>query len=63
MLTNGRITSNAVDFAKDQRLHLADRKLLAEWAADPRPLWELLRQPPTPQTVLTVLISGIARDP
>ncbi|MFD6181792.1 hypothetical protein [Streptomyces goshikiensis] len=30
MLTNGRIASNAVDFAKDQRLHLVDRKLLAE---------------------------------
>lgn len=29
MLTNGRITSNAVDFAKDQRLHLVDRHVLA----------------------------------
>ncbi|MGW5852360.1 restriction endonuclease [Streptomyces sp. NPDC055254] len=49
MLTNGRITSNAVDFAKDQRLHLVDRKLLAEWAAGSRPLWELLRQIPPPR--------------
>ncbi|MFJ6486394.1 MULTISPECIES: restriction endonuclease [unclassified Streptomyces] len=49
MLTNGRITSNAVDFAKSQRLHLVDRRLLAEWAAGSRPLWELLRQVPPPR--------------
>ncbi|OKK14796.1 restriction endonuclease [Streptomyces sp. CB00455] len=49
MLTNGRITNNAVDFAKDQRLHLVDRKLLAEWAAGSRPLWELLPQIPPPR--------------
>ncbi|MFD5143544.1 restriction endonuclease [Streptomyces sp. NPDC058401] len=48
MLTNGRITSNAVDFAKDQRLHLVDRRVLAEWAAGSRPLWELLRAVPPP---------------
>ncbi|MFD3872853.1 restriction endonuclease [Streptomyces sp. NPDC058623] len=49
MLTDGRTTSNAVDFANVQRLHLVDRTLLAEWAAGPRPLWELLRQIPPPR--------------
>ncbi|MGW6613006.1 restriction endonuclease [Streptomyces erythrochromogenes] len=49
MLTNGRITSNAVDFAQDQRLHLVDRHMLAEWAAGSRPLWELLRAVPAPR--------------
>ncbi|MFD7094060.1 hypothetical protein [Streptomyces xanthophaeus] len=48
MLTSGRIPSNAVDCAKDQRLHLVDRKLLAEWAAGSRPLWALLRPIPPP---------------
>ncbi|MFF3015458.1 restriction endonuclease [Streptomyces sp. NPDC057939] len=49
MLTNGRITGNAVEFAKDQRLHLVDRHVLAQWAAGSRPLWELLRQVPPPR--------------
>lgn len=46
MLTNGRITANAADFAKSQRLHLVDRHLLAEWAGGSRPLWDLLRALP-----------------
>ncbi|MEV6572971.1 restriction endonuclease [Streptomyces sp. NPDC051577] len=46
MLTNGRITANAADFAKSQRLHLVDRHLLAEWAAGSRPLWDYLRALP-----------------
>ncbi|WP_369780640.1 restriction endonuclease [Streptomyces sp. R33] len=49
MLTNGRITSNAVDFARSQCLHLVDRKVLAEWASGSRPLWELLRAVPPPR--------------
>ncbi|MFD9271323.1 restriction endonuclease [Streptomyces goshikiensis] len=40
MLTNGRITANAADFAKSQRLHLV------EWASGSRPLWEPLRALP-----------------
>ncbi|WP_202203441.1 restriction endonuclease [Streptomyces spororaveus] len=39
MLTNGRITANAAQFAKSQRLHLVDRHLLAEWAGGSHPLW------------------------
>ncbi|MFE2288654.1 restriction endonuclease [Streptomyces sp. NPDC059443] len=46
MLTNGRITDNAVRFAKSQRLHLVDRHLLADWASGSRPLWDLLRALP-----------------
>ncbi|WP_405715483.1 restriction endonuclease [Streptomyces xanthophaeus] len=49
MLTNGRITSNAVDFARSQHLHLVDRRILAEWAGGSRPLWELLRAVPPPR--------------
>ncbi|THA45042.1 restriction endonuclease [Streptomyces sp. A1136] len=49
MLTNGRITTNATDFAKSQHLHLVDRHLLAQWAAGSRPLWELLRAVPPPR--------------
>ncbi|WP_406511064.1 restriction endonuclease [Streptomyces sp. NBC_00161] len=47
MLTNGRITADAAQFAKSQRLHLVDRHLLAEWAGGSRPLWELLRALPS----------------
>ncbi|MGW6685428.1 restriction endonuclease [Streptomyces sp. NPDC054961] len=48
MLTNGRITDNGARFAQSQRLHLVDRRLLAEWAAGSRPLWDLLHAlPPT----------------
>ncbi|MFJ6721651.1 restriction endonuclease [Streptomyces sp. NPDC091259] len=49
MLTNGRITTNATDFAKSQHLHLVDRHLLAQWTAGSRPLWELLRAVPPPR--------------
>ncbi|WP_443053279.1 hypothetical protein [Streptomyces sp. NBC_00273] len=48
MLANGRITANAADFAKSQRLHLVDRHVLAEWASGSRPpLWELLHALPS----------------
>lgn len=46
MLTNGRITYNAVQFAKSQHLHLVDRHVLADWASGSRPLWDLLRALP-----------------
>lgn len=46
MLTNGRITADATQFAQSQRLHLVDRHLLAEWASGSQPLWELLRALP-----------------
>ncbi|MFD0210665.1 restriction endonuclease [Streptomyces hirsutus] len=49
MVTNGRITQPGCAFARQQRLHLVDRQLLARWAAGPRPLWELLGAVPPPR--------------
>ncbi|MCD7438537.1 restriction endonuclease [Streptomyces lincolnensis] len=49
MVTNGRITQPGRDFARQQRLHLVDRRVLGEWAAGSRPLWELLRALPPPR--------------
>lgn len=37
LVTNGRFTKPATDFAQSQRLHLVDRHTLATWAAGPRP--------------------------
>ncbi|MGW2202127.1 restriction endonuclease [Streptomyces sp. NPDC001774] len=49
LVTNGRFTNPAVEFARDQRLHLVNRAVLAEWASGSRPLWELLRAVPPPR--------------
>ncbi|GAB2870354.1 restriction endonuclease [Streptomyces mayteni] len=49
LVTNGRFTSNARDFARSQRLHLVDRHVLAKWATGPTPLWHLLRAVPAPR--------------
>lgn len=49
MLTNGRFSKKAPDFAKSQHLHLAHRHLLAVWAIGSTPLWELLRAVPPPR--------------
>ncbi|MFE9727347.1 restriction endonuclease [Streptomyces sp. NPDC005794] len=50
LVTNGRFTKPATDFAKSQRLHLVDRHTLAAWAGGSRPLWELLRAVPPPSS-------------
>lgn len=49
IVTNGRVTRPAVDFAKQQALHVVDRNTLAVWASGSRPLWELLRAVPPPR--------------
>ncbi|MET7700481.1 restriction endonuclease [Streptomyces sp. NPDC005485] len=49
IVTNGRVTSPAQDFARQQRLHLVDRRLLAMWAAGSQPLWDLLGALPPPR--------------
>ncbi|MEU2159090.1 restriction endonuclease [Streptomyces sp. NPDC019396] len=49
MVTNGRISGPAHDFARQQRLHLVDRRVLEQWARDGRPLWEILPALPPPQ--------------
>ncbi|MFJ2901840.1 restriction endonuclease [Streptomyces sp. NPDC087212] len=49
IVTNGRATAPALDFARRQRLHVVDRHTLGTWAAGSRPLWELLRAIPPPR--------------
>ncbi|MFB6634896.1 restriction endonuclease [Streptomyces sp. NPDC056362] len=49
LVTNGRFSRPALDFARSQRLHLVDRTMLGEWAGGSRPLWELLRAVPPPR--------------
>ncbi|MET7746019.1 restriction endonuclease [Streptomyces sp. NPDC005385] len=49
LVTNGRISNPGRDFARQQRLHLVDRRVLAQWAAGSRPLWELLPMIPPPR--------------
>jgi restriction system protein len=49
MVTNGRISGPARDFARQQRLHLVDRRVLEQWAQGRRPLWEILPAVPPPR--------------
>ncbi|MEU7088030.1 restriction endonuclease [Streptomyces achromogenes] len=49
IVTNGRVTAPASDFAKQQHLHVVDRHTLGIWASGSRPLWELLRAVPPPR--------------
>ncbi|MFE5484666.1 restriction endonuclease [Streptomyces sp. NPDC056527] len=49
LVTNGRFSKPAFEFARSQRLHLVDRTVLGEWASGSRPLWELLRAVPPPR--------------
>ncbi|WP_245728055.1 restriction endonuclease [Streptomyces vietnamensis] len=49
LVTNGRFTAPAVEFARSQRLHLVDRGLLNQWASGSSPLWELLPHLPSPR--------------
>ncbi|MFF8435461.1 restriction endonuclease [Streptomyces bacillaris] len=49
LVTNGRFSRPALEFARSQRLHLVDRATLSAWAGGGRPLWELLRAVPPPR--------------
>lgn len=49
LVTNGKFSKPAVEFARSQRLHLVDRAVLGEWASGSRPIWELLRHVPPPR--------------
>ncbi|WP_424892750.1 restriction endonuclease [Streptomyces sp. XH2] len=49
MVTNGRFSSRCPPLARTQRIHLVDRRVLGEWAAGGRPLWEVLRALPPPR--------------
>ncbi|MBX9420831.1 restriction endonuclease [Streptomyces lateritius] len=42
LVSNGRFTRPAIEFARSQEVHLVGRDLLREWASGSRPLWELL---------------------
>ncbi|MFG2680793.1 restriction endonuclease [Streptomyces sp. NPDC048392] len=48
VLTNGRFSSKAIPWGKQYRIHLVDRRVLGEWAAGSRPLWDLLDRIPPP---------------
>lgn len=49
VLTNGRFSSKAVPWGREHRIHLVDRRVLGEWAAGSRPLWDLLDRLPPPR--------------
>lgn len=49
VLTNGRFSSKAIPWGGQHRIHLVDRRLLGEWAAGARPLWDLLERVPPPR--------------
>ncbi|MFI9580416.1 restriction endonuclease [Streptomyces sp. NPDC052236] len=49
VLTNGRFSSKAIPWGREQRIHLVDRRVLGEWAAGSRPLWDLLDRIPPPR--------------
>ncbi|MFF1399352.1 restriction endonuclease [Streptomyces sp. NPDC058287] len=49
MVTNGKISQPAREFARQQRLHLVDRRVLEQWARGRRPLWEILPSIPQPR--------------
>ncbi|MCX5443742.1 MULTISPECIES: restriction endonuclease [unclassified Streptomyces] len=49
VVTNGRFSTKCPELARQLRMHLADRTMLASWAAGSRPLWELLPKVPPPR--------------
>ncbi|MFI6941960.1 restriction endonuclease [Streptomyces sp. NPDC050418] len=49
VLTNGRFTSKAIPWGREHRIHLVDRRLLGEWTAGSRRLWDLLDRIPPPR--------------
>ncbi|MFJ9799993.1 restriction endonuclease [Streptomyces wuyuanensis] len=49
IVTNGRATTPAVTFVKQQRFHVVDRHTLAKWASGSSLLWELLPAVPPPR--------------
>ncbi|MFF1717153.1 restriction endonuclease [Streptomyces sp. NPDC058268] len=48
VVTNGRFSVRCAPLAQQLRMHLVDRRVLADWAAGSRPLWELLPKVPPP---------------
>ncbi|MEU2429192.1 restriction endonuclease [Streptomyces sp. NPDC007861] len=54
VLTNGRFSSKATPWGREHCIHLVDRRLLGEWAAGSRPLWDLLDRIPPPRRPTTL---------
>ncbi|WP_333732567.1 restriction endonuclease [Streptomyces sp. IBSBF 3010] len=50
VVTNGRFSNRCAPLAQQLHMHLADRRMLAAWAAGSRPLWELLSRVPAPRS-------------
>lgn len=50
LVTDGRFSGPALEFARSQRLRLVDRVTLTAWAGGGRLLWELLRAVPPPRS-------------
>ncbi|MFG3285600.1 restriction endonuclease [Streptomyces sp. NPDC048111] len=49
LVTNGRFSSKCAPLARSQHIHLVDRRVLGEWAAGGRPIWQLLHVLPPPR--------------
>ncbi|MFI5664493.1 restriction endonuclease [Streptomyces sp. NPDC051684] len=49
VVTNGRFSTRCAPLARQLHMHLADRSMLATWAAGSRPLWDLLPKVPPPR--------------
>lgn len=49
VVTNGRFSTRCAPLAEQLRMHLADRTVVAHWAAGSRPLWDLLPNIPPPR--------------
>ncbi|MFE4861453.1 restriction endonuclease [Streptomyces sp. NPDC056670] len=49
LVTNGQFSSKCAPLARSQHIYLVDRRVLGEWAAGGRPIWELLRLLPPPR--------------
>ncbi|MEU3743251.1 restriction endonuclease [Streptomyces sp. NPDC032198] len=48
VVTNGRFSVRCAPLARQLHMHLVDRRVLADWAAGSRPLWELVPKVPPP---------------
>ncbi|MFJ2194026.1 restriction endonuclease [Kitasatospora sp. NPDC087861] len=52
VVTNGRFSRDALRWGAEQGVLLVDRTVLARWAADGQPLWDVLPRIPAPRNGL-----------
>ncbi|ROQ26086.1 restriction endonuclease [Streptomyces sp. PanSC19] len=62
LVTNGRFSKPALDFARSQPLHLVDRTMLGKWASGSRPLWELAGRA-TASSAPVCLTGSLTKEP